>query len=214
MTQPDPTPAAPATEPTPTPAAPATGTAAPVAQFDPATLSPEAKAYLKAQIDAADLKARTTSKANAAAEERAKLTAEFAKTLGITPGDEPLDPAKLSEQIQQAQASAWRNGTELAMYRVAGSLGADAEALLDSNSFLDTLDDLVDVDPRSAEFLTALKAKVEAAMATNPRFKAGGAPAGPNTPRPDPSQGPKGPAAARPKSLSEAVKNTLASRPG
>ena len=200
MSQPvEPTPGAPANQPSPTPVVPEPGhttptgptTPEPAPQFDPSTLSPEAKAYLQEQIGKADLKARTTSKANAAKEAREAVLAEFAQKLGLA-GDAPPDPAQLTEHLQQAQAQAWRSGIELNVYRVAGRLGGNADALLDSLSFIDSLDDLTDVDPRSEQFATQLEAKVQAAIERNPAYKANGQPAGPGTPRPDPSQGARG----------------------
>lgn len=190
------------TEPSePTPGAPAD--TAPPAQppptpFDPASLTPEAQAYLKAQIDAADLKARTGSKANAAAEARREMAAQVAKALGLA-GDEPPSPDELADQLAQARDAQWATGLELQMYRVAPEL---AERLLDSRSFVDSLDDLVDLDPRSAEFRTALAAKVQEAAAKHTTAPAPGAPG----PRPDPSQGARGAApTGRPTSLTSAL---------
>lgn len=164
------------------------------------------KALRDARADAA--KSRTTAKQTAAEEARKEMAAQVAKALGIA-GDEPVKPEELTAQVEAAQSTAWRNGTELALYRVATRLGADAEALLDSNSFLDTLDDLVSVDPRSAEFATQLEAKVNAALEKSPaKFKTAGQASGLNAPRPDPSQGPRGnaPAPFAGVSLTDAVK--------
>lgn len=196
MTQPDPASVAPA-EPSTTqpPAAPEPGTTEspePVA-FDPAGLPPEAQAWLKQQVDAADKKSRTTSKDNAAREARQELTKEFAKVLGLDAGDTPPDPEQLTSHLEQARTDAWRNGTELAVLRAASRLGVNADALLDSMAFIDSLDDLTEADPRSAEFTEALAGKISAAVERDPaRFK-GGTAAG--TPRPDPSQGSRGGAA-------------------
>lgn len=183
--------------PTPNPAPPAnpsgTGPAAPAE--DLASLPDWAqKAIRDARADAG--KARTTAKQTAADEARTQLASQIAKALGIKTGDEPPDPAQLTEQVEQAQAAAWRSGVELNVYRIAGSLGANAEALLDSLTFIESLDDLTEVDPRSAEFKTQLEAKVQAALERNPSYKANGqAPGTPNgtaAPRPDPSQGGRG----------------------
>lgn len=129
-------------------------------------------------------KARTNAKQQAAEEARQELTQQLAKALGLAEQDKPVDPAVLTEQIQQAQSAAWRSGTELQVHRVASRLGANAEALLDSMSFVDTLDDLVEVDPRSPEFAAALEAKVQQAMDRNASFKVPT-----RTMAPDPSQG-------------------------
>ena len=113
--------------------------------------------------------------------------------------------------LLRAQAAAWRSGVELQVHRVASRLGGNADALLDSLSFIDSLDDLVDEDPRSAEFSTQLEAKVQAAMEKNQNYRATGqAPAASPAPRPDPSQGPRGASpAARPTSLFDAISKAV-----
>jgi len=223
MGQPNqPAPGAPANEPTPAPApaaptqptttAPPTTTPPAPAQptapaFDPSSLSPEAKAYLDAQIAAADLKARTGSKANAAAEARAEMAAQVARALGLT--EAPPDPETLAQQVEEARNAAWANAVELQVFRIAAAAGADPDKLLDSRKFIDTLDDLVDLDPASEEFRTQLLAKVQAAAAQHPATAAPGAP---NGPRPDLSQGTRGTQPARPKSLGEALSAHYAAR--
>jgi hypothetical protein len=206
MTQPAPAPGAPV-EPV-TPPAPAAPPAAPTPPAEDLASLPEwaQKQIREARAEAA--KSRTTAKQTAADEARQETLAQVAKALGIGKEGEPVDPAALTTQIEQAQAAAWVSGVELQIHRLAGRLGADAEALLDSNAFRDTLDDLVDTDPRSADFATALEAKVQAALEKNPgKYKtAGQAPAGAGAPRPDPSQGPRGePPVKRAASLKEAL---------
>lgn len=166
------------------------------------------KALRDARADAA--RSRTTAKQSAADEARQEMTAQIARALGLGE-DEELDPAELTEQIEQAQAAAWKSGVELQVHRLAGRLGGNADALLDSMSFIDTLDDLVDVDPRSAEFVEQLEALVQAAMEKNPNYRAAGqAPAAPTAPRPDRSQGPRGAGqAARPTSLFDAIARSV-----
>lgn len=193
------TPPTPAAPPAPAPSAPPTPAPTPAAPFDPASLSPEAQTYLKSQIDAADLKARTGSKANAAAEAQREIAAKVAKALGIA-SDEPPDPAVLLEQVEQARNAAWASAVELQVHRMASAAGADPEKLLDSRAFIDSLDALVDLDPNGEEFRTALKAKVQEAAAKYPA-----APGAPNGPRPDPSQGARGNAQTRPTSLGQAL---------
>ena len=207
MTQPEPTPGAPATEPTPTPAT-AVVPPAPSTPPEDITALPEwaQKALRDARNEAA--KSRTTAKQTAAEEARQEILAQVAKSLGMGKEGEPVDPAALTAQIEQAQNAAWVSGVELQVHRAAAALGADAEALLDSNTFRDMLDDLVDADPRSPEFAEALKAKVQEALEKHPKKYAtsGQEPAAPTGPRPDPSQGARGkPPAARPGSLSEAI---------
>lgn len=189
MTPTEPTPVAPETAPTPVPTPPAAAPPAPTAPpaFDPTALAPEAQAYLKAQIDAADLKARTGSKANAAAEARAEMAAQVARALGLQT-DEPPSPEILTQHLEAARDQAWSAGVELQVYRAAAQHGANPDALLDSRGFISSLDDMVDLDPRSPEFAAALEAKVQAAAAKYPAAP-GQAPTGP---RPDPSQGTRG----------------------
>lgn len=203
MTQPvEPTPGAPAPEPTPTPTP-----AGPAPAEDITSLPDWAQRQIRdARAEAA--KSRTTAKQTAAEEARQQTLAQVAKALGIGKEGEPVDPADLTAQIEAAQAAAWVSGVELQVHRFAGRLGADAEALLDSNAFRDTLDDLVDDDPRSTKFATALEAKVLEALTRNPgKYKANGqAPVGTTAPRPDPSQGSRGAAPQqRATSLREAI---------
>lgn len=208
MTQPEPTPGAPATEPTTQP--PTTASEPPAstpAAEDLASLPEWAQKQIRdARAEAA--KSRTTAKQTAAEQARQETLAQVAKALGIGQEGEPVDPAQLTEQIEYAQAVAFRSSVQLSVYRAAGRLSADADALLDSNSFIDSLDDLTEDDPQSPEFAAAVEAKVQEALEKHPsKFRAGGqAPNGTTTPRPDPSQGTRGqPPAGRPKTLSEAL---------
>lgn len=167
------------------------------------------KALRDARADAA--RSRTTAKQTAADEARQELTAQIAKALGLSE-DEEVDPGALTEQIEQAQAAAWRSGVELQVHRVASRLGGNADALLDSLTFIDSLDDLVNVDPRSADFAAELEAKVQAALEKNQNYRATGqAPAASSAPRPDPSQGARGAGpAARPTSMFDAIQKAYA----
>ncbi|GAA2327491.1 hypothetical protein [Dactylosporangium salmoneum] len=134
------------------------------------------------------------------------------KALGRNPdGSEATDPeaaaSQLTTRAEQAEAAAWRAGVQLAVHRLAGKAGANPDALLDSMSFIDSLDDLLEADTDSDEFRTAVKAKIEAAVARNPNLKAAtsnstgrlGAVAG----------GSGGSGEGRPKSLREAYARTL-----
>lgn len=179
----EPTSAAPATEPA-APTTPATtGPTAPAA-FDPNALPPEAQAYLNAQIAAADLKARTGSKANAAAEAKREMAATVAKALGLV-ADEPPTPEVLTAHLEDARDRAWTAQVQLQLYRVTGA--AVADQLLDSMAFLNSLDD-IDGEPGNAAFDAALKAK---ALEHAARFGTTGQ-TGATGPRPDPTQGARG----------------------
>lgn len=218
MTAPvEPTPGAPAAEPTPaTVQAPQAGDRTEPQRTEPTTPAEDIdalpawaqKALRDARADAA--KSRTTAKQTAAEEARQELTTQIARALGLGE-DEEVDPADLTAQIEQAQAVAWKSGVELQVHRVASRLGGNADALLDSLTFIDSLDDLVDVDPRSSEFSAQLEAKVQAAMEKNQNYRATGqAPAAPSAPRPDPSQGARGASpAARPTSLFDAISKAV-----
>ena len=105
-----------------------------------------------------------------AAEQQSELMNKVAAALGLQQDGTP-DPAQLTTQIEQARADAWRSNVELAVYRKAASLGGDPDTLLDSMAFINSLDDLVEIDPRSAEFADAVKQKVAAAIKANPRLK-------------------------------------------
>lgn len=198
MTEPvQPTPGAPVEPPAPT-AVPAPTT--PIE--DLASLPDWAQKQIRdARAEAG--KARTEAKANAAKEARQSLAAEVAKALGIA-GDEPPDPAELTRQISIAQDQAWTAAVELNVLRVAGKHGGDPDSMLDSMKFIESLDDLADVDPRSPEFREKLEAKVQAAAAKYPARSGTGQA---STPRPDPSQGAKPPTRVRASSLTEAVAN-------
>lgn len=148
---------------------------------------------------------RTAGKtaAQAAAEAKAQRDA-ILKAMGLDPDgkDTPPDPAKLAKQYSDAQAVAWENGTQVAILRAAPSVGADADALLDSNTFLDSLGDFVDDDPTTTEFRTRMSKHIKDFVAKHPKFKA--APAGPVRSGGDLSGGPGGNPNTRPKSLREA----------
>ncbi|HWB35808.1 MAG TPA: hypothetical protein VHA75_07275 [Rugosimonospora sp.] len=188
MPENDPTPAAPANTPAP-PAAPEPGAPTPAtppapapAPFDPASLTPEAKRYLDEQIAAADKKARTTSKENAANEARTALLAEIAEKLGLAQGDDgPPDPAKLTEQIEAQQAALWKSDTEKQILRLGARAGIDADALMDSSRGMDALaealdkrPDITDLDPNGAEFARELERALGEVAEQFPRFKTAG----------------------------------------
>jgi hypothetical protein len=148
-------------------------------------------------------KSRTSAKQTAAQEARQQTLAEVAKALGLS-DDVELSPEQMTEQISDAQTAAWFAVTEAQVWRVAAKYGANAEALLDSRSFLDSLEELDGDNPRDPEFLKQLEAKVQAAVEQHTHYRtAGQAPSG--TPKPDPSQGSRGPATERPKSLGDAI---------
>lgn len=127
-------------------------------------------------------KDRTTAKQTAADEAKAALAQEIGKALGLVK-DEPVDPAKLTEQITAAQADAKRAQVALAVYQNAATAGADPLALLDSATFLAKAAAL---DPTDVD---GLKAAMTEAVTANPRL---GAAPDSRTPAPNPAQGSSG----------------------
>jgi hypothetical protein len=128
------------------------------------------------------------------------------KALGLTPDgkDAPLDPEALAAQVTEQQAIAWENAAENAILRVANAAGADADALLDSNAFLDSLGEFVKDDPKSSEFRTKLKAHITKWVEDHPKHKTAGAVSTATRSGGD-HPGGTGTPTTRPKSLSAAV---------
>lgn len=125
--------------------------------------------------------ARTNAKAQAAEEARKELANTIGKALGIVEDGAETDPAKLTESLTASQREAQQARVELAVFRNAATAGGDPAALLDSSSFLKSLDG---IDPSDGAALTAA---IQAAIEANPRL--GAAPAEPKAPAPNPAQG-------------------------
>jgi hypothetical protein len=132
------------------------------------------------------------------------------KALGKSPDgtDAPLDPEALAAEVTQQQAVNWETAAENAILRVASTAGADADALLDSNTFLDSLGDFIQMDPKSAEFRKQLQAHITVWVDKHPKHKTT-----PTTPTAARSGGDHpggtGSTSARPTSLMAAVKKQL-----
>lgn len=124
--------------------------------------------------------ARTNAKQQAAEQARQELAQQIGKTLGLVAEDQPLDPAQLTQELSAERQAAQQARVELAVFRAAGAAGGDPAALLDSTSFLRSLDG---VDPTDSE---AIAAAVASAVEANPRL---GAAKEPRIPAPLPSQG-------------------------
>lgn len=138
----------------------------------------DARQALEQQVN--DLKAAQQSQLDA-----------LAKALGLKSDDTPPDPERLAEQVKAEQAKARDAAMQLAVYRAAATHEANADALLDSTSFLASLKD---VDPADAD---AVSAAIKAAVEGSDRFKvATPAPAapsfggGPRKPADKPDPGP------------------------
>ncbi|QCX77665.1 hypothetical protein C9F11_20150 [Streptomyces sp. YIM 121038] len=135
------------------------------AEQDESTLPPWAqKALTDARAEAG--KSRVTAKQKAADEARSELAQQIGKALGIVEDDTPPDPAKLTQQLADEQAKARQTAVELAVYRTAHEAGGDPDALLDSRQFAAAI---AEVDPADT---TAVRAAVQAAIATNPALAA------------------------------------------
>jgi len=185
-------------EPTPTapvepPAAAATPPVAPVPTEPPAApenppAPPQANLWDDPKAAEAEIKrlrtengaARTNAKAQAAEDAKKELAQTIGKALGLVE-DETIDPAKLTESLTTSQAEAKQARVELAVFRNATAANGDPAALLDSTSFLKSLEA---IDPNDAAAVTAAITK---AVETNPRL--GAAPGDPRPPAPNPAQG-------------------------
>lgn len=96
-----------------------------------------------------------------AAETRAQnIEAAIKTALGLT--EAPPDPAALTAQLTEVQQAARQAQVELAVYRAAQSANINANALLDSRTFMLAIKD---VDPSDTE---ALSAAMTAAVEANP----------------------------------------------
>jgi hypothetical protein len=139
---------------------------------------PVAKAIRDARAEAG--KERTTAKANAANEARTELLSTISKALGVE-GDKPPTAEELTRQLThsqsaltEAQEQAASAAIELHVYKTALRLGADAEALLDSRKFCDTIDSIDTSKPEA--FNAEVEAAITAALDANPKLRTGQAP--------------------------------------
>jgi hypothetical protein len=177
-------PVEPDTLPTEPPAAAATPTADPTPTEPPKAADPAPAANPWENPDAAKAEierlrkengaARTNAKAAAAEEARKELAQQIGKALGFVK-DEPVDPAKLTEQLTATQAQAKQAALELAVFKSTTDATV-AAALLDSRSFLAKVADL---DPTDT---AAIAAAVGEAVTQNPAL-------GKRAPAPNPAQG-------------------------
>lgn len=104
--------------------------------------------------------------AKTAAEQAQKeLTDKLAVALGLKP-DAAADPEALTKSLTDAQATAAKAARELAIFKAASTHGADPNRLLDSNSFMSSVQGL---DPTDG---AAINAAITAAIAANPNLKA------------------------------------------
>lgn len=164
-------PAAPAGEPAGTPATPGTPPAAPGATpaspAAPATPPAPPAAERVEDLPAWAQKALTDARKDAGDERvAAKTLAAIQKALTPEAEGTPADPEALTKALAERDTAAKQAQTELATYKLAGTLGADAEALLDSRSFLAKIADLNPSDT------AGIKTAIEDAVKDNPKLKA------------------------------------------
>lgn len=151
----------------PAPAAPA----APPAPAEPAAAPAAAPAAEKVEdLPGWAQKIITDTRAEAATNRTGKATIEaqlaaITKALNPDAPDAAPTPEALTSQLTAQQAAARDAQVQLAVFRAAPTAGADAEALLDSNSFLSTIRE---VDPSDAK---AIGEAITKALAGNPKLK-------------------------------------------
>jgi hypothetical protein len=169
---------------------------------------PVAKVIREARAEAG--KERTTAKENAANEARQELLTTISKALGLE-GEKPPTPEELTQQLAQstgaltsAQEEAAAARIELHVYKTAARLGANADALLDSRAFCDTIDN-IDPSGKPEEFNAAVEQAITQALDANPQLRMV-----PGVPRRGGGDFPGGPGTTgRPTSLGQAVAASL-----
>lgn len=114
---------------------------------------------------------KNRQKANAAAQEKADLIQTLGKALGLVKDDDEQgkgpDAEALTKQIADEQAKATSAARELAVYKAAASNGADPAKLLDSRSFLSSIENVDHTDDKaiSAAIKTAVDGNTSFALA-------------------------------------------------
>lgn len=169
---------------TPSPTTPPVEPVAPATQPALGDTLPDDPDTLKAEITKLRREngaARTAAKKNAADEARADLAQTIGRALGLVE-DEPLDPAKLTEQLTASNAAAKQAQVELAIFHAAAGVNANATKLLDSRSFMARV---ADVDPTDH---LAIAAAIGEAVSSDPSL-AQAAGDTPRLPAPNRAQG-------------------------
>jgi hypothetical protein len=131
--------------------------AAPAVWDDPAAARAEIEKLRKQNGDE-----RINAKKAAADEARQEILTK----LGIVKADEKPDAAALAQQITAAQQAQADTARQLAIYKAASAAGADPAKLLDSNSFMTSVQGL---DPADG---AAVAAAITAAVTANQSLKA------------------------------------------
>jgi len=166
----------------------------------PQALEKAVKEFRDARREAASYRTQSREQQT----QQAEAMKSLAKAFGIDVGDDkPPDPAELQTQIEQSQRDAQQARVELAAYKAAGKHDADADALLDSRSFLAKV---AKVDPAADDFDEQIDAAVRDSIESNPKLKA--SPGGGSQSR-GPAQGPRSQPPQRAATLEEAVNRRL-----
>lgn len=133
--------------------------------------TPEQLRQVITDLRAENARDRTSARDNAAQQARDEVTQSIGKALGLVDdGDNTPDAEQLTQQLTEQTQAAKQAQLELSVYRAASKHGADADALLDSRSFLEKVTEL---DPsKTAEIETA----IQDAVKTNPRLQTGQVP--------------------------------------
>lgn len=172
-------PATPPPAPAPEPAAPAQPETPPAPSASSVDELPSwaQRELKKLRDEAAGNRVKANETADALAQMRADQEAQrqaMAKALGLV-SDEPPTAEQLAEQLNATKAErdaqearARQTAVELAVLRAAGTAQVDGNALLDSRSFVSTLDGL---DPSAADFGQQVAAAINAAAEANSRYK-------------------------------------------
>lgn len=96
--------------------------------------------------------------------------AEVLKVLGLGSDGKP-DPEKVQAELTAERARAKAAQVDLAVYKAAGPLGADAARVLDSRSFASAVESL---DPTAASFASDVEKAIKTALEAHPHLKAEG----------------------------------------
>lgn len=134
-------------------------------------LPPVAQKIIKeARADAAKARAAAKEAADTATKAaRDGMAREIGKALGLITDDakeEPPDPEKLAAELTAARDQHREAQVELAVFKTASKLDANAAELLDSRAFAAKVHKL---DPAADDFAAKLKAAIKTAVDDNPR---------------------------------------------
>lgn len=154
------------------------------APTDPETPAPEAadelpewarKSLTKANKEAAAARAAAKQAKDDAAAAQQTLVQSIGKALGLVQDNEEPTVESLTSSLQErdqnltsTQAALAAQRAENAVLRVAGTLNADADALLDSRGFTEKL---AAVDPAADDYASQVEALVKAEVESNARYR-------------------------------------------